>query len=941
MKDLKLVSVALALAAATLSATDYRPRPLHASVAEVTRGRLARMLANGARRLAQHTRFREALEVASIAHRLAEDSGEKATRAVALAEMGFVQMLLGHLDEGEGEENEALVFAQQAGEHEVLALVWKYKGDVCFWRGASSEAMADYDRSLEILGDSADPVLRGRVLYALGVAYLYRGDYPGALGYLEKSVAVARRTSEPGAAAHQLCAMGDVHSLLGDYGRAMEHYEEAFHEAERGEDPRILASSLSGMGRVYSLQAQHDDALEYHRRALSIAEEMGAKPGVAMMLADLAEAQRLAGRLDDAVASSERSLRLAEEVGMRRFVAAALGVLGDLQLARGEYGPARDALEKELALAEELGVRDIKAAALTSLVRLREAQRDYVGAVEAAARAASLAREIGSLENLWPTLSIAGRAHRALGHVEQARLAFEEAVAAVERLRMGTVGADEARERFFEEKVVPYYGLVDLLVEEGRAPEALSYAESAKGRVLLDALAGGRVQTADFMTPDERAEEARLVSTLTDLNAQISQGGAAGKALEELEVRRREARLEYEDCEATLYRTHPEMLRQRGQVKTFGLDEAGALLAGNRIAFVEYVVGQDRTHVFVLTGPTPTLTVFTVEMTRRELSRLAEEFRDAVGQRAPRSRTLSRRLYDVLLKSIEARLARSSILAVVPDGALWEVPFQALMSGRGRYVIEDRAVFYAPSLGVLREMSAVRHPGPDDAPTLLGLGDPALRQGPVERVAVAHRGLALVPLPEAAEEVRRLGQIYGPSHSLIYTGQEAREDRLKAQIGQYDVVHLATHGVLDDASPMYSYLVLASGGDGREDGLLEAWEIAKLKLRTDVAVLSACQTARGRLGPGEGVTGMAWAFFLAGCPTTVVSFWNVESEGTEELMVEFHRRLRTGRRGGAAGFKAEALRQAALRLLRSDRYGHPFYWASFAVIGDGGAARVR
>ncbi|MEP6707337.1 MAG: CHAT domain-containing protein, partial [Pyrinomonadaceae bacterium] len=109
-----------------------------------------------------------------------------------------------------------------------------------------------------------------------------------------------------------------------------------------------------------------------------------------------------------------------------------------------------------------------------------------------------------------------------------------------------------------------------------------------------------------------------------------------------------------------------------------------------------------------------------------------------------------------------------------------------------------------------------------------------------------------------------------------------------------------------------------------------------LDLKADFVVLSACDTARGRIGAGEGVIGLTWAFFVAGTPTTVVSQWSVESASTTELMLNFHRNLKSVT-GGArfAITKAEALRQAQLKLLRTKRYQHPFFWAGFVVVGDG------
>ena len=134
-------------------------------------------------------------------------------------------------------------------------------------------------------------------------------------------------------------------------------------------------------------------------------------------------------------------------------------------------------------------------------------------------------------------------------------------------------------------------------------------------------------------------------------------------------------------------------------------------------------------------------------------------------------------------------------------------------------------------------------------------------------------------------------------------------------------------------APMDSYLTLAEGGP-KDDGLLEAWELMQLDLKANLAVLSACETARGRIGAGEGVIGLSWAMFIAGVPSTVVSQWKVESASTRDLMVNFHRSLLSSTTSKAT--KADALRQAALKLMRNPETSHPFYWAGFVLVGDGG-----
>jgi CHAT domain-containing protein len=263
----------------------------------------------------------------------------------------------------------------------------------------------------------------------------------------------------------------------------------------------------------------------------------------------------------------------------------------------------------------------------------------------------------------------------------------------------------------------------------------------------------------------------------------------------------------------------------------------------------------------------------------------------------------------------------------------------------------------------------------------------------VERVKLVHRGETLQPLPEAEAEVRTLGQLYGATQSKVYVGANASEEQAKSEAGQYQILHFATHGILNDRSPMYSHLLLAQSESQRvnrsmsqrdsrslthlpfdsltqmEDGLLEAWEIMNLDLKAQLepirktlvilsaaknlvvemlhavqhdgfsdrllVVLSACQTARGRVGAGEGVIGLTWAVFVAGCPATVVSQWKVPSHSTTELMLEFHRQLQSKIQNPKSKIgAAEALRQAMLKMLRrKDDYRQPFHWAGFVVVG--------
>jgi CHAT domain-containing protein len=291
----------------------------------------------------------------------------------------------------------------------------------------------------------------------------------------------------------------------------------------------------------------------------------------------------------------------------------------------------------------------------------------------------------------------------------------------------------------------------------------------------------------------------------------------------------------------------------------------------------------------------------------------------------------------------------------VPDGPLWELPFQALHRGQRGYLLEDFVISYAPSLSVLREMKRKRQEGAASSRAarelpsvrrgesagaqnfrteLLALGNPVPGSEITAKLSALREDDTLSPLPDAEREVHMLGKLYGPARSRVLIGGRATEEEVKAEAGKYALLHFATHALLDDRNPMYSRILLSQGGSGaREDGLLEAWEMMKLDLTAELAVLSACQTARGRVGAGEGMIGISWALFVAGCPSLIVSQWKVDSARTTELMVEFHRNLLRRKGNEPAMTKAEALREAALKLLHS-QYNHPAYWAGFVLIGD-------
>jgi CHAT domain-containing protein len=674
-------------------------------------------------------------------------------------------------------------------------------------------------------------------------------------------------------------------------------------------------------------------------------EELGDKFGIANLQNNIGVAYKSQGLYEQALEWFQKSLQRYEEIKLDWGVARSLNNIGDAYRLQGRHDQALENLLKSLRLREEANDRSGIALTLNNLGRLYRAQGRHAEMLEVGRRAAGVAEEINEPEAFWNAHDVMGAALLALGRPVEARRNFLAAIAAIESARQEVAGG-QLQQSFLENRLGPWLGMIELLVSQKEYAEALSFAEQSKARVLLDALQSGRASLRKSLSPQESQTEEehrlRLVALNSQLTGELRRGKPDSSRVAELKAGVEKARLEYEAVEAGLYAAHPELKTHRGEASIIKAEELKTLLPDAAGALLEYVVADDRTYLFAITKAAgraeAELQVYTIPIKRDELAKQTESFRAQLAGRDLGFRASARKLYDLLLKPAQRLLSGKSSLVIAPDDKLWELPFQALLAEDNRYVIETSAVSYAPSLTVLREMMAKRgkqQPGRQADPsayTLLALGNPAVGKETIERSALTMRDEKLDPLPEAEKEVKALGQLYGGARSKVYIGAEAREDRLKAEAAQARVLHFATHGILNDASPMYSHLALAEG-DKNEDGLLEAWELMQMDLKADLAVLSACETARGRFGAGEGVIGLTWALFIAGVPSTVVSQWKVESASARELMLGFHRYLRAPSRESLT--KAEALRMAALKMMKNPSTSHPFYWAGFVLVGDG------
>jgi CHAT domain-containing protein len=734
----------------------------------------------------------------------------------------------------------------------------------------------------------------------------------------------------------------NFYRALGDYRRAFDCAQKSLRIAESEQHRRNIMFALTELGIIYGHQNNAEQALAHYERAHAIALEMGETLVSATIRHDIALQYVRFGEYERALGAYQQLLKQLENHGDQGGAAMIRDQIGTTLAEQKKYDEALVYHQQALAGLEAANKKRATVVSLNNMATVYLLQHKYADALSVAERAVAISRDKGRKNDLSFALTQLGYSQLGLNRLSEARQSFTDAVAMVENMRAQTAGGVQEQQRYFEEGLKAHHGLLSVLVKQNETREALTFAERAKARALLDIVQQESVRVLKAMTAQEQDEERRLKSEITQLNRQLARVTHPDKQdatrVAEIETRLEKARLAYEAFQNTLYTTHPELRTQRGEAPIVTANELAELLPDTQTVLLEYVVTEDNTYLFTIAKAgekaEAAVQIYTVPIKREDLAKQIETFRKQLATRDLGFRPAALKLYDLLLKPVEAQLRGKTSFIIAPDSNLWDLPFQALMNGSGRYLIEDASISYAPSLTVLREMTKRRKnkissPAPA---TLLALGNPVSGRETGNHAGPRLRNRNLDPLPEAEQEVKALGRLYGAAHSKIYIGAEAREDRLKSEASKARILHFTTHGTLNNASPMYSYLTLAEGG-ANDDGLLEAWELMQLDLKADLAVLSACETARGRIGAGEGMIGFSWAMFIAGVPSIVVSQWKVESAGTRDLMVSFHRSLI-----GAAKTKptkTDALRQAALALMKNSETRHPFYWAGFVLVGDG------
>ena len=890
-------------------------------------------------------------------------------------------------------------------DHPDVAVNLNNLANLCRSIGAYTEARVHHERALAIREKVYGPVHSAVAHSLFNLANLIfdeTGDYNRAGELYERALHIREKVlgpEHPDVGITYNC-LAILHERSGDYAGARQLYERALRIQEKalGPEHADVGMTMSNLGGLLRMLGDQERARPLLAWALQIQEKVYGPdhPTIAYTLSSLALLHRELGELAEARHLSERALEVREKgLGPTHpLVARSLNTLGILLSEMDDYATARMHFERALQIRREmLGPEHPEVAEVLDNLAILLRRTGYPEQALPLCEQSLTIREqalgvqhpdVGQcLARLGLLAWVMGDYARAEDCLTRAAEIFE-----VARLR---AGRGLLRATF---QASPYAGLAATRLRLGKVAEAWPAAERARGRALADLL---MVADQRSLNPTEIATEDSLTQVLTQLEGQMRtlDAAAQGEVTADAANRLGTTRIELLETEAAL-RAFQESIAIKYPVtegQAYGLTEVQATLSPEAAMLgwlqVEMEVGEFISYGYVIRDTGAVAWIPLGEPPSN--GQVVHAFRKALNVAASwQVRVMGSDEIDALAAAVHTRwiaplsphLAGAEHLVVIPSGPLLGIPIEAVRDAAGLYLGDQYAISYTPSATIhawLWEHGI--GPAAHNRRRALLLGDPPFTEAhlaameleepsslpahetqtaadPFLRNALAGNAEALSQLsrlPWTRKEVRRIAAVI-PEGTLLL-GPDASEEVLTqvaaaGGLAAYDMIHLATHALVDDAAPERSALILARtnlpdplaavmAGERIYDGLLTAKEIVReWKLAADLVTLSGCQTGLGREVTGEGYIGLTHAFLQAGARSVLVSLWRVEDEATCLLMGRFYENLTGARRDEAAMSKTEALREARqwLRNFENEAgrriFQHPIYWSGFILIGD-------
>jgi CHAT domain-containing protein/tetratricopeptide (TPR) repeat protein len=831
--------------------------------------------------------------------------------------LGLLAQARGRYEEAEPLLRSALAAAQAVNDSGFIARANNNLGLLHTDLGEFARARTELQTALAMAAARGERIVEVSAAINLGKLELEVGNPSAAIPWLRDARTRAAALSSAVNEENALGQLARADASRGEPALAIAHLDSALAIARAHGLKEPETDDLELMAELYQSAGQHRRSLVYLMRARALSDSLGMLTKLAHVSLAESRAYAALGNLPAALGRATALIDRLRREGARSDELDAQLLAAELSQRHGDSVGARARLDSASAIATSLGVGLAHVRVALARARVLDAAaraNEVVSALRAIAPDSALltADEQAEREGLL------ARAQLSLGNVDSAVAAGRRAVAGVERIR-GRMNTGELRTGYTADRATIYADLVLALLQRGAVDEALRVADAARGRTLTERL-GTETRALPAASRREVAELRELLARIEVLTARLRATDSAhtpergaGPALASTLTRQlADARREYESRIVRVAQSESDASILGAT--TLDVGDIRRSLARDE-ALVEFFSIRDRLVTFVVTGDR--VQWVSSPMGSDELAERVRSARSVIASRTSENEKPLRALYAQLVAPLERErmLAGMHALVVVPHGALAYLPFAALVRDAtpSRYLVEDYSILTLASASAL----------------------PALRRRAASATTVAASVLAPLPteLPGSREEASIVAAAYGGTRPII--GNGATEGALRTALGRSAVVHVASHGVFDAGSPMFSGIKLVAVSDSLrdDDGRMEAHEVLALVVRSHLVFLSGCETA---LGPSwstgfertEDYVTLAQAFLFAGARNVVATLWRIEDRSAAVLAGSFYRAL-------PGSSPAEALARAQRTLIRTERYRRPYYWAAYLVSGSG------
>lgn len=564
------------------------------------------------------------------------------------------------------------------------------------------------------------------------------------------------------------------------------------------------------------------------------------------------------------------------------------------------------------------------------------------------------------------TMASLASAYTKTGDINKAIKHFEEFVDNAEQLRISNLSA-ENRQFLFQKWVPSYFRLSSLYMSQASPEKAFSITEMTKARTLLQSMAARLAAEQSGLSKVEQTELQEYEEALAILNDRIAKAQEHNRLNEKLSLESDKNKLvnQLNQLHQKLILKYPKYA-QLSEVQIIGAKQGAKYLPKNSV-LISYLVNGNNILAFTLQSngklTTHDLGKFSdlekdLDSYRLGLAPIQDSRRDqnqilriGTSKRKQETQALRKKLEKGLLEPLKNTIKDKSHWIISPSGALALIPFETLHFD-GQQVIVQHQISYVQSLSVLAMLQKrdQAYKNIKNRSRLLAMGAPLyqntratnnpsttdlnivrqmVRNGGDYSRALRQLNLKWNNLPGALKELSQLEKIF--KNSRIYKQAQATEANLqllnqKGLLAQHRYLVFSTHGYLSDDVPALSSIVLGQVNNPKGiDGYVTAGEWTGYNLKSDLMVLSACETGLGSVVSGEGVMGLPYALYVAGNKNTVLTLWSISDKLTAEFMASFFRKLKAGKG------QVEALTATKREFIKKGE--NPKYWAAFVLYG--------